>query len=93
MDNMIRILITGVGGGGFGEQLLKALRMAATPYYIVGVDMSPISIGLFDVDEGYTIPPAADDKYIDTLLRICRNSNVSVMIPVSLSPCPGSGLS
>jgi carbamoyl-phosphate synthase large subunit len=83
MDKMIRVLVTGVGGGGFGEQLLKALRMAATPYYIVGVDMSPISIGLFDVDEGYTIPPAADDKYIDALLRICKNSKVRVLIPGS----------
>ena len=42
----VSVMVTGVGGGGHGEQILKALRLAPTRYEIVGGDMSPVSSGL-----------------------------------------------
>lgn len=72
-------MVTGVGGGGHGEQILKALRMAKTPYKIVGGDMSPYSIGLLHVDYPYLLPPAKDPRYIDVLLKLCRKHDVKAL--------------
>jgi carbamoyl-phosphate synthase large subunit len=80
MQQIIRILITGIGGGGIGRQVLKAIKLASTPYYIVGVDMSPISLGLFDVDEGFVVPPANDSNYIPTLINLCLEKKIQVLI-------------
>lgn len=76
----INVLITGVGGGGFGRQILKALKMAETPYTIVGTDMSPISMGLYEVDKSYVVPPATESNYISKVLDICSRENIRVLI-------------
>jgi len=75
----INIMITGVGGGGHGEQILKALRMASTPYEIVGGDMSPLSKGLFEVDHPYLLPPANDPRYVDALLTLCKKHDIKAL--------------
>ena len=79
-SNNIIVLITGVGGGGCGEQIAKALRMAKTPYTIVGTDMSPTSMGLHTVDKSYLVPPANDGSYVSRVLDICEKENVRVLI-------------
>ncbi len=79
-DNPIRVLITGVGGGGNGEQMLKALRLAPAVYHIIGTDISPLSTGLYQADEGYTVPRADDRSYIATLLDLCAARNVKALI-------------
>ena len=43
----IRVMVTGVGGGGNGEQLVKALKMSDKKYYLIGADITPVSKGLF----------------------------------------------
>ncbi len=68
----------GVGGGGHGHEIVKALRLAGR-YYIIGVDMNNTSLGLFDSDEAYTVPPASHADYLPTLLDICRKRNVKVL--------------
>lgn len=75
----IIVMITGLGGGGHGAQILKAINLASTPYKIVGGDMSPMSKGLFEVDYPYVLPPANNPRYIDTLLAVCRKHNVQVL--------------
>lgn len=79
MSNPIPVMVTGVGGGGHGEQILKALRMANTSYEIVGCDMSPFSKGLAEVDHPYTIPPASDPSYIESVLTLCKKHNVKAL--------------
>lgn len=79
MSNSIPVMVTGVGGGGHGEQILKALRMASTPYEIVGCDMSPFSKGLGEVDHPYTIPPASDLSYIESVLMLCKKHKVKAL--------------
>ncbi|MCJ7506952.1 ATP-grasp domain-containing protein [Candidatus Bathyarchaeota archaeon] len=75
----IPVMVTGIGGGGHGEQILKALRMANTPYEIVGCDLSPYSKGLKEVDHPYLVPPARDPQYIDTILRLCTKHKVRAL--------------
>ncbi|MGA8857384.1 MAG: ATP-grasp domain-containing protein [Candidatus Bathyarchaeia archaeon] len=77
--NKIPVMVTGVGGGGHGEQILKALRMAETSYEIVGCDMSPYSKGLKEVDYPYVVPSARDPRYIDTIIDLCRKHNVKAL--------------
>ena len=67
----ITVVITGVGGGGVGEQVMKSLRLCGDRYRIVGTDMTEFSIGLYRADAKYILPPANDDGYIDKLLEIC----------------------
>lgn len=77
--NTINVFVTGVGGGGHGEQILKALKMARTNYSIIGGDISPYSKGLFEVHHGYILPPATDPDYIASILKICKRHDVSAL--------------
>jgi carbamoyl-phosphate synthase large subunit len=82
-DSKINVLVTGVGGGGVGHQILKALLMAKTPYRLVVADLSSTAYGLFVTERNYLIPPASDPDYIEFLIKICRKENVQVLIPGS----------
>lgn len=73
------VLITGVGGGGHGHEIAKALLLADR-YRVVGLDMSPTSFGLFDLESAFLIPPSSDPAYIETLVEICREQAIDVLI-------------
>lgn len=77
------VLVTGVGGGGVGEQIIFALRVAETPYRIIGTDMDPHSMGLHSVDKGYMVPRSSDESYVGRLLEICEHEKVKAIIPGS----------
>ena len=77
------VLVTGVGGGGVGEQVIFALRVAETPYRIIGVDMDPYSLGLHSVDKCCMVPRSTDESYVSRLLEICEHEKVKVIIPGS----------
>lgn len=75
----ITVMVTGVGGGGHGEQIFKALRMADTDYDIIGCDMSKNSIGLAGADHAYIVPPANSPEYMDKILEICAKHGVKAL--------------
>lgn len=75
----MNVLVTGVGGGGHGEQILKALRLSSLGYTIIGADMSPISKGLVNVDIPYLLPPANDASYIDKLILLCKKHDIKAV--------------
>jgi carbamoyl-phosphate synthase large subunit len=77
----IPVLVTGVGGAAIGEQILKALRRAETPYVVIGTDVTPQSAGLAAVDKAYLVPPARDPDYLDVILRLCRKHAVKAIFP------------
>jgi carbamoyl-phosphate synthase large subunit len=79
MRREVRAMLTGVGGGGHGEQILKALRLGEVPYYVVGSDMSRFSSGLAAVDLPCLMPPASHPEYTETLLELCRAQEVEVL--------------
>src|SRR5579862_1679467 len=76
---VVRALVTGVGGGGQGEQLLKALRLADTSYEIVGTDLTPYSSGLSEVDHPLLVPPATAPEYMDVLLDVAAKHDVEAL--------------
>jgi carbamoyl-phosphate synthase large subunit len=77
--SQMSVMVTGVGGGGHGEQIFKALRMAETGYHIIAGDMSPHSKGLLEADEAYVLPPAGDQAYIGALLKVCARHDVAAL--------------
>jgi carbamoyl-phosphate synthase large subunit len=76
---MFKVLVTAVGGGGIGEQIVKALRISKKNYYIVGTDIKETSKGLYEVDKPIIIPVANDPAYIEILLNICLQEDIKVL--------------
>ena len=85
----VRALVTGVGGGALGEQVLKALRLADTTYDIVGTDITPYSSGLAQVDHRLLLPPATDPGYVDARLGVCQERDIEVVFYGSEPSCAG----
>jgi carbamoyl-phosphate synthase large subunit len=74
------VVVTGVGGGGVGEQILKALRLSELDYEVVGTDVTALSKGLYEVDHAYIVPSANDPGYVDAVLRVCEKHDASVLL-------------
>lgn len=81
--NPIKVLITGVGGGSVGVQVMDALKMSKLGYFIVATNSEPNKTGLYEADKGYLIPSARDKKYLPQLLKICQKEKIRVIIPGS----------
>ncbi len=75
-SNRLTVMVTGLGGGGQGAQLLKALKLSEAQYEVIGCDMSPDCAWRSATDRFYVIPPASDSRYIDVVLKICAEHNV-----------------
>jgi len=72
MAEPLSVLVTGIGGGGHGEQILKALRLGHRPYRIVGTDASPACANRGRVDHFATLPPAHAPDYLGALTVLAR---------------------
>jgi carbamoyl-phosphate synthase large subunit len=81
----ICVLVTGVGGGSLGRELIKTLQHAKTNYRIIATDMARLRTGLFETSSSYITPKAGSEFYIPTILKICKKENVKVIIPGSES--------
>ena len=79
----ISVVVTGVGGGSIGEQIIFALRAAKTPYRIIATDADSFSLGLYSANEGYLVPIATDKTYLSRMLEICKKESAKVLIPGS----------
>ena len=74
------VAVTGVGGG-VGQSVLRALRLSALPWRIIGGDMSPWSAGIYTCQRGYILPPAYDALYVERLLQVLAREQVQVLVP------------
>lgn len=83
MREKITVMVTGLAGGGLGEQILKALRLAGDRYTVVGGDMNPEAKGLAEVEHPLTLPPASAGNYLETVARACRDHRVRALFPGS----------
>lgn len=77
--NRINVLITGLGGGSHGMQILKALKFSNLPYYFIGTDITKLSYGLSLVNKSYIVPPADHPEYIESLIDISKQNNVKAL--------------
>jgi len=72
INEPIPVILTGIGGGGHGEQILKALRLGEKKYRIIGTDINPACANRHDVDEFHLAPLARDEGYLAFLLELAR---------------------
>ncbi|MTV15202.1 MULTISPECIES: ATP-grasp domain-containing protein [Bradyrhizobium] len=68
-----KVLLTGIGGGGHGEQILKALRLGEIEYDIVGTDTSDACANRNRVNKFVQLPRATDPKYLDELRSLAQS--------------------
>lgn len=82
-NSEIRVLITGVGGGSVGREIMKAFKLSKHKYKIVSADMSAKSPGLFETKDRYLVPAATSSDYIDYMLKLCKKEVIQVIAPGS----------
>jgi carbamoyl-phosphate synthase large subunit len=78
---MINILVTGAGGG-IGQGIIKSIKMINDiKIKIISVDMSPLAAGLYAGDISYIVPSCRSEKYIDTIIDICKKEKINFYFP------------
>lgn len=77
------ILITGIGGAGFGEQILKALNISDLNLFIIGTDVTQICFNKTNVDKFLIIPSASDVSYGECIRTLIDNYNIKAIFPGS----------
>jgi len=70
--NLISVLVTGIGGGGHGEQILKALKLGTLSYNITGTDMNAHCANRPRVDHFAVLPAASDSAYIGAVVNLAK---------------------
>lgn len=77
---MLKVLVTAIGGGGHGDQILKALRLAVPGRYMIyGADANPYCPQAALVDRFVQLPFASDPNYLTVLMRVCRRFGVEAL--------------
>ncbi|MEO8527447.1 MAG: ATP-grasp domain-containing protein [Pseudolysinimonas sp.] len=80
---MLNILVTGGGGGGVGEQLIKTMRLSGIESRIVATDTSSVSTATVNADAFEVVPMARDEGYLDALLALSAREKIDVLLPGS----------
>lgn len=73
-----RVLITATGGN-VGQGVLKALRAGRESYYIVGIDMEPLSAGFSLVDRYYQTPRTGNAEFQKVFEQIVRDEAIEAV--------------
>ncbi len=80
MSKEYPVLVTGIGGGGHGEQVLKALKLAKLPFRIFGADMSENCANRHAVQDFVTLPGARDPGYLSALKDLIAKHGIRMLI-------------
>lgn len=76
----IKVLVTAMGGGGHGEQILKALLQDRSGLFSVyGGDANPDCPQFKLVEKSFILPLASDPKYLDVVLDICKEHGINAL--------------
>ena len=67
----VSVLVTGIGGGSHGEQIIKALKLSKIlNFEIIGTDVSEITTGKKLVDHFYLVPYANDVNFKEKVVVV-----------------------
>lgn len=81
-NNKSAVLITAIGGGGYGGQILKALRLIPEQQYVlVGADAAEHCPQFRDVEHTCRLPLARDPGYLTALFKLCDRYRIRVVFP------------
>lgn len=79
-DRGINVLMTGAGAPG-AAGILKCLFQNPN-IHVTATDASPDAVGRRLVDDFVTIPFAHKENFIETVLSVCREKNIHVLMPL-----------
>ncbi len=78
---MITLGVT-AAGGGIGQSVLQSLKNTELNIRRIGMDVRPMSLGLYWTDSAYLVPPVSEqDSYIKKLIDICIQEHLDILIP------------
>ncbi len=81
-QKQIKVLISSAGTAS-AISFIKAIKyQTELDISIIAVDMDILAPGLHLADKFFLVPKANSPYYIDELLRVCKQENVSVLIPI-----------
>ena len=78
-NSLTRVMITAIGGGSHGEQILKALRMSNNNYWILGTDAQKNCYNFNKTDKSSVLPLANENNYVDKLFDLIKKNNIQVL--------------
>ncbi|OGW47899.1 MAG: hypothetical protein A2Y66_00740 [Nitrospirae bacterium RBG_13_41_22] len=73
-----RVLVTAIGGN-IGQGIVKSLRNGKRAYFIVGIDMEPLSAGFSLVDSYYVVPRTGDSGFKDRIKEIASKEKIEAI--------------
>ena len=77
---MLNVLVTAMGGGGHGEQIVKALRLAEKGRYrIIGADANPDCPQFGLVEKSEVMPFASSPDYIHRLFELIERYEIKAL--------------
>jgi carbamoyl-phosphate synthase large subunit len=76
----INILMTGAGAPG-AAGILHCLQQHSS-FHITVADANPNAVGRYLAKDFVLIPKAGDPSFIDTLLAICREKDIHIILPL-----------
>ena len=77
---MLNVLVTAMGGGGHGEQILKALRLAEKGRYrIIGADANPDCPQFGLVEQSAVMPFANSPDYMQRLFEVIERYEIKAL--------------
>ena len=79
MKERLNVLVLGVGGN-VSQGILKALKLASIPCRVIGGCVSPLSMGLYTVDQAYVSPAANHASFFEWLLQTCKTERVDAVL-------------
>ncbi len=47
---------------------------------IFAADSSPMAAALYEADKSFIVPPFGDNRYIDTIISICKDNNIKAVL-------------
>ena len=75
----MRVLITGAGAL-LGQGIMRSLQNSPLKPYLIAVDPSPLSVGLYWADEAHLIPMATQPNYMDVMRDVIARSRPDVIM-------------
>lgn len=80
--NEYNILILSVGRRvELINQFKKALSKMDLKGNIIAVDFNKTAPALYFADKNYIVPRIKDDKFLDSIVHICKNEEISLIVP------------
>lgn len=82
-EREVNVLITSAGRRGALVKCFKDTikEMEICSGKVISIDASPLAAALYLSDKHYIVPRIFAPNYIDTLLEICKDENIKLIIP------------